>query len=169
MDNSIWQQAEGILKFDLILNIFVSYRSTLCNVLRILVLSKATIKRNCDHSPIWCDYNISSKYSNNNSNISNKSNISNNSNQSNNSNRNNSNILAIDSEIYKGFCRVISTHKQQIDPNYLMAFVARTDQHGNEIMRVMLSTEPGNRTIASCHNLHINCCPLLLPRSAELG
>ncbi|XP_060664129.1 trichohyalin-like isoform X1 [Drosophila nasuta] len=40
-----------------------------------------------------------------------------------------------------------------------MAFVARNDQHGNEIMRVMLSPEPGQRTVATCQNLRINCVP----------
>ncbi|XP_030567967.1 trichohyalin-like isoform X2 [Drosophila novamexicana] len=40
-----------------------------------------------------------------------------------------------------------------------MAYVASNDQHGNEIMRVMLSTEPGKRTVASCQNLRINCSP----------
>lgn len=35
--------------------------------------------------------------------------------------------------------------------------MARNDQHGNEIMRVVLSTEPGHLTVASCQNLRINC------------
>ncbi|KRG00381.1 uncharacterized protein Dwil_GK18131 [Drosophila willistoni] len=38
-----------------------------------------------------------------------------------------------------------------------MAYVASSDRHGNEIMRVMLCTE--QRTVASHHNLHINCKP----------
>ncbi|KRG07155.1 titin homolog isoform X2 [Drosophila mojavensis] len=38
-----------------------------------------------------------------------------------------------------------------------MAFVATNDQHGNEVMRVVLSTEPGNKTVASCQNVRINC------------
>ncbi|XP_017851754.1 putative uncharacterized protein DDB_G0271606 [Drosophila busckii] len=41
-----------------------------------------------------------------------------------------------------------------------MAFVATNDQHGNEIMRVVLNTEPrGKRTVACCQNLRINCGP----------
>ncbi|XP_034479966.1 uncharacterized protein LOC117785827 [Drosophila innubila] len=50
-----------------------------------------------------------------------------------------------------------------------MAFVARNDQHGNEIMRVMLSTEPGKLTVASCQNLRINCAPQQAPMENSEG